>query len=148
MKNIIKHDTFLSLKGTTHAYLLKLSITHNQNPLLYLLINCTRRLFNETFINHCSKTSLISIVYWILAILNVYQIMPYQKLLSQLILKISISQMVLKAILISLALINISWVSCFFKFLYYFFVFSKCSKSTARKSWLPQMHFRHEFMSC
>ena len=29
-------------KGTTHAYLLKMSMTHNknQNPLLYLLINC------------------------------------------------------------------------------------------------------------
>ena len=33
---------FLSFKGTTHAYLLKISTTHNKNltPLLYLLINC------------------------------------------------------------------------------------------------------------
>ena len=33
---------FLPFKGTTPAYLLKLSITHNQNriPLLNLLINC------------------------------------------------------------------------------------------------------------
>ena len=33
---------FLSLKGITHAYLLKISITHNKNrnPLLNLLINC------------------------------------------------------------------------------------------------------------
>ena len=33
---------FLSFKGTTHAYLLKISITHNKNliPLLYLLNNC------------------------------------------------------------------------------------------------------------
>ena len=31
----------LSFKGTTQAYLLKISITHNKNliPLLYLLIN-------------------------------------------------------------------------------------------------------------
>ena len=34
--------TFLSFKGTTHAYLLKTSMTHNKNvvPLLNLLINC------------------------------------------------------------------------------------------------------------
>ena len=33
---------FLSFKGTTQAYLLKISITHNKNliPLLYLLNNC------------------------------------------------------------------------------------------------------------
>ena len=33
---------FLSFKGTTKAYLLKISITHNKNliPLLYLLNNC------------------------------------------------------------------------------------------------------------
>ena len=33
---------FLSFKGTTQAYLLKISITHNKNliPLLYLLHNC------------------------------------------------------------------------------------------------------------
>ena len=33
---------FLSFKGTTHAYLLKRSMTHDKNliPLLYLLINC------------------------------------------------------------------------------------------------------------
>ena len=33
---------FSSFKGTIHAYLLKISITHNkiQNPLLNLLINC------------------------------------------------------------------------------------------------------------
>ena len=32
---------FLSFKGTTHAYLLKISRTHsNRNPLLYLLVNC------------------------------------------------------------------------------------------------------------
>ena len=33
---------FLSFKETTHAYLLKLSMTHNKNliPLLNLLINC------------------------------------------------------------------------------------------------------------
>ena len=33
---------FLSFKGTTQAYLLKISITHNKNlnPLLDLLINC------------------------------------------------------------------------------------------------------------
>ena len=34
--------TFLSFKGTAHAYLLKLSMPHNKipNSLLYLLINC------------------------------------------------------------------------------------------------------------
>ena len=33
---------FLSFKGITHAYLLKISIKHNKNlnPLLNLLINC------------------------------------------------------------------------------------------------------------
>ena len=33
---------FLSFNGTTQAYLLKISITHNKNliPLLYLLNNC------------------------------------------------------------------------------------------------------------
>ena len=33
---------FLSFKGTTHAYLLKISITHDENRthLLHLLINC------------------------------------------------------------------------------------------------------------
>ena len=33
---------FLFFKGTTQAYLLKISITHNKNliPLLYLFINC------------------------------------------------------------------------------------------------------------
>ena len=33
---------FLSFKGTTQAYLRKISITHNKNliPLLYLLNNC------------------------------------------------------------------------------------------------------------
>ena len=33
---------FLSFKGTTQAYLLKISITHykNLNPLINLLINC------------------------------------------------------------------------------------------------------------
>ena len=33
---------FLSFKGTTQAYLLKISIAHNKNlnPLLTLLINC------------------------------------------------------------------------------------------------------------
>ena len=33
---------FLPSKGTTHAYLLKMSITHdkNLNPLLNLLVNC------------------------------------------------------------------------------------------------------------
>ena len=33
---------FLSYKGTTQAYVLKISIAHNKNliPLLYLLINC------------------------------------------------------------------------------------------------------------
>ena len=33
---------FLSFKGTTQAYLLKISITHHKNliPLLYLLNNC------------------------------------------------------------------------------------------------------------
>ena len=33
---------FLSFKGTTQAYLLKISVTHNTNviPLLYLLNNC------------------------------------------------------------------------------------------------------------
>ena len=35
---------FLSFKGMTHAYLLKISITHNQNQnsLLTLLVNCIR----------------------------------------------------------------------------------------------------------
>ena len=34
-------SSFYSVKGTTHAYLLKRSITHNKYliPLLYLLIN-------------------------------------------------------------------------------------------------------------
>ena len=34
--------TFLSFKGTTQAYLPKISITHNKNliPLFYLLNNC------------------------------------------------------------------------------------------------------------
>ena len=34
--------SFLSFKGTTHAYLLQMSITHNKNwnPLLDLIINC------------------------------------------------------------------------------------------------------------
>ena len=33
---------FLTFKGATHVYLLKISITHNKNldPLLNLLINC------------------------------------------------------------------------------------------------------------
>ena len=40
--NALHLTPFLSFKGTTQAYLLKISITHNKNvnPLLNLLINC------------------------------------------------------------------------------------------------------------
>ena len=42
LKGLAIEITFLSLTGTTHAYLLKISMTHNKNQkhLLCLLINC------------------------------------------------------------------------------------------------------------
>ena len=39
-------------------------------------------------------------------------------------------------------------VSCFFKFSYSFFAFWKWSANTISKSWLPQIHFWYEFVSC
>ena len=42
LKALVISIALLSFKGITHAYLLKISITHNKNlnPLLNLLINC------------------------------------------------------------------------------------------------------------
>ena len=42
LKSIINCSVFLSFQGINHAYLLKISITHNKKriPLLSLLINC------------------------------------------------------------------------------------------------------------
>ena len=87
----------------------------------------------KTFVNHRNQTTLVSIIFWILAISNAL----LQNTLSEAVLsssfKISISHM-LKVGFILFVLVNISWISCFFRFLYSFFVFSKWFWSNVCKS--------------
>ena len=58
LKSISNCSTFLSFKGTTYAYLLKISITHNKKLILILslLINCiyARSPKNESINDECT----------------------------------------------------------------------------------------------
>ena len=90
--------------------------------------NSIRKLFT---INHWSKSKLISITFWIFSKINCFIMWQFIRNCSfRKIFKISMNHIMMKAGFISCFLINISWISCLFKFLYSLFVFSKWSMRT------------------
>ena len=86
---------------------------------------------------------LILITFWIFS--NIKCFIMYYLIRGCSYWKIFISHVMLKASFVQHVLVNLSWIFCFFKFLYSFFVFSKWSTRTIGQSRLSSVHFRHDF---
>ena len=91
--------------------------------------------FFKKFINHWSKYTLISIIFRIFSNTKCFITQCFIRSCSSCyIFKISLSHGMLKTCFIKFVLINISRISCFFKFLRSFFVFCKWFKRAIWKS--------------
>ena len=75
----------------------------------------------KKFINNWNKVTLISIIFQNFSNIKWF----IKQSLSEAVLLKSITHVIMKTSLIYFVLINISWISCFFKTLYSFFVFLK-----------------------